>query len=256
MKSPYEILGIPEGTSVDDAIKAYKKLARKYHPDSPDGNVDKFKEIGEAIDKIKNPKPEPQFSSFDYNNYDFDHNNFERFFNNIFQDQMRGRSRNRFDDVNFGQSIRQKYQYNITLEQAYHGFSFLGKGNVAGGVANGAVHVISDGNVETEYYFTYKPHPKFKVLSVNSLEMTVDVPLLTCVLGGTIEIQTICKSNLKVTIKECTSHKSKMRISGYGMNTGPNKTRGDLLININPIFPASLTEEEKDLYTKLNNIRK
>lgn len=33
MPTPYQVLGIPENSSVDDAKKAYRKLAKEYHPD-------------------------------------------------------------------------------------------------------------------------------------------------------------------------------------------------------------------------------
>ena len=31
--NPYKVLGVPDGASVEDCTKAYKKLAKKYHPD-------------------------------------------------------------------------------------------------------------------------------------------------------------------------------------------------------------------------------
>ena len=47
----YEVLGISKGASEDEIKKAYKKMARKYHPDlNPDNKEaeEKFKEIGRA----------------------------------------------------------------------------------------------------------------------------------------------------------------------------------------------------------------
>lgn len=58
MKDPYEVLGVPHGASEDEIKKAYRELARKYHPDSYANNPladlaqEKMKEINEAYDTL------------------------------------------------------------------------------------------------------------------------------------------------------------------------------------------------------------
>jgi molecular chaperone DnaJ len=54
----YELLGIEKSTSKEDINKVYKKLARKYHPDvcKEEGAEDKFKEIGQAYEILKDDK--------------------------------------------------------------------------------------------------------------------------------------------------------------------------------------------------------
>ena len=55
----YKILGVSKDSSKDKIKKAYRKLARKWHPDINPGNKDaeqKFKEISEAYDCIGNDK--------------------------------------------------------------------------------------------------------------------------------------------------------------------------------------------------------
>ena len=55
MKDPYQILGVVKSSSLDEIKTAYKKLARKYHPDLNPGNKeseDKFKEVAHAFDLI------------------------------------------------------------------------------------------------------------------------------------------------------------------------------------------------------------
>lgn len=55
--NPYKVLGVPDGASEDECTKAYKKLAKKYHPDLNPDNPDaanKMAEINAAYDQIKN----------------------------------------------------------------------------------------------------------------------------------------------------------------------------------------------------------
>ena len=58
MKDPYEVLGVPHGASEDEIKKAYRDLARKYHPDNYANNPladlaqEKMKEINEAYDTL------------------------------------------------------------------------------------------------------------------------------------------------------------------------------------------------------------
>lgn len=55
--NPYRVLGVPDGASEEECTKAYKKLAKKYHPDlNPDDKsaADKMAQINAAYDQIKN----------------------------------------------------------------------------------------------------------------------------------------------------------------------------------------------------------
>jgi len=57
-KDYYKILGVAKGAGADDIKKAYRRLARKYHPDvSKEANAEaRFKEIGEAYEVLKDSK--------------------------------------------------------------------------------------------------------------------------------------------------------------------------------------------------------
>ncbi len=57
-KNYYEIMGVPRTASQDEMKRAYRKLARKYHPDvskAPDAEQ-RFKEVGEAYEVLKDPE--------------------------------------------------------------------------------------------------------------------------------------------------------------------------------------------------------
>ena len=68
-KDYYEILGVPRNATQEEIHAAYRKLARKYHPDvnkSPDAE-EKFKEIGEAYEVLKDPEKRKKYDQLGAN---------------------------------------------------------------------------------------------------------------------------------------------------------------------------------------------
>src|SRR3954466_3410610 len=68
-KDYYEILGVKKSASVEDIRKAFRKLARKYHPDVNPGDKkaeEKFKEISEANEVLSDPKKRKIYDQLGY----------------------------------------------------------------------------------------------------------------------------------------------------------------------------------------------
>ena len=60
MRDPYETLGVSRTATAEEIKSAYRKLAKKYHPDLG-GDPEKFKEINEAHDILSDPNKKAHF---------------------------------------------------------------------------------------------------------------------------------------------------------------------------------------------------
>jgi len=79
-KDYYQILGVSKDDSLDTIKKAYRKLARKYHPDVNPGDKvaeEKFKEISEAYAVLSDPEKKKQYDQF--GTFDFGEGGFGGF---------------------------------------------------------------------------------------------------------------------------------------------------------------------------------
>ena len=69
----YEVLGLQKGASDDDIKKAYRKMAKKYHPDVHPGDKDaemKFKEVNEAYEVLGNAEKKAKYDQFGHAAFD------------------------------------------------------------------------------------------------------------------------------------------------------------------------------------------
>jgi curved DNA-binding protein CbpA len=91
IKDYYSILGLKHGAQFKEIRAAYLSLAKKYHPDAPTGNTEKFKQIAEAYENLNDPRykqasslhkhqteepknhsAKPEYGYYDDANFDYD----------------------------------------------------------------------------------------------------------------------------------------------------------------------------------------
>jgi molecular chaperone DnaJ len=136
-KDYYELLGVPRTASAEDLKKAFRTLAKKYHPDANPGDKgaeEKFKEINEAYEVLSDPQKKAVFDQFGhagmggegfgggggFRPQDFrGTGDFEDIFGDVFNNFFGGAAGRQRHQVQEGDDLR--YDLTLTFEQAAFG---------------------------------------------------------------------------------------------------------------------------------------
>ncbi len=289
-KDYYQTLGIKRGATEKEIKQAYRKLARKYHPDVNPGNKSteaKFKEINEANEVLSDPDKRNKYDRFGDNwqhadqfagrhgpfggfgqgqggiHFDFDNSSgggFESIFGNLFGGSSGARPRPRRK-----QAI--EHPVEITMEEAFSGTSRTmdvgGKRievKIPAGVDNGSkVRVAAGGKTgggDIHLVISVREHQRFERKGDN-LHVEVPVPLTDAVLGGEIEVPTLLGKKLALKIPSETQNGKSFRLGKQGMPKLSKKDeKGDLYAKVRIVLPDNLTEREKELFEELRSLRK
>ncbi len=289
----YKILGISKTATEKEIKSAFRKLARKYHPDlNPDDKEAeiKFKEINEANEVLSNPENRKK-----YDEYGQDWKHGEEYEKARRQQQQRsqrqsnqqGFSSEEYSDFfesmfgggrgSFSQSRTPKFKgqdYNaelhLNLKDVYTTqkqiLTVNGKKirlTIPAGVENGQVIKIkgkgglginNGPNGDLYIKFIIDNDTQFKRIG-NNLYQNIDLDLYSAILGGEITVDTF-DGKVKLKIEPGTKNGSKVKLKGKGFPIYKKEGKfGDLIITYHLQTPVNLSEEELELFRELQKIK-
>ncbi len=282
-KSLYETLEVNENASISEIKKAYRKLARKYHPDvnkEPEAE-EKFKEINAAYEVLSDPEKKQQYDQF----------GDSMFGGQNFHDFARGQGSN----VDLDEILRQMFGAGGGFGAG--GFSQGGFGGFGGfdepdldtnaqitipfnvAILGGKQHVslnnesfdikipegINDGQKirAKGKGKSYNGQRGDLILKINvasspeyerdgdTLIKTFDVPLKTALFGGKVQISTIHK-DITLKVPQNTKQYQKFRVKELGALNRKTKLKGDLHLKANIILPK-IDDLDEDLIEMLKD---
>lgn len=273
-KDYYDTLGVNRGAAAEEIKRAYRKLARKYHPDvSKEKNAEaKFKDVQEAYEVLKDPEKRAAYDQLGRN-----YRPGQQFRPPPDWESHFGRSgTHRFSDLNgfsdffsslFGgvggnaQPERQAEpgELEISLEEAFTGTrrrvstAEAGRARqvdvqIPAGIADGQVLRIGGNGQRPPLLFRVKvrPHPLY---AVHGKDVEVELPLAPweAALGAKVAVPTL-GGTVELTIPPGAQSGQKLRLRGRGMPAHPN---GDQLVVIKLVTPAAHTKEARELYERM-----
>jgi len=287
----YKILGIEKNATVADIKSAYRKLARKYHPDLNPNDADakrNFQQINEANEVLSDPEKRKKYdkygkdwqhtgqfenaAQYQEQSSDFSGQQYSRAksgadFSEFFESMFGGSAnadRNR--QVKFrGEDYNAQLQLNLTDAYQTHKQTLTVNGrniriSIPAGIENGQTIKISgfggsgiNGGPNGDLYITFSiaNHPGIKRLG-SDLYIHVEIELYTAVLGGEITIDTL-SGKVKLKVKPGTQNGSKVKLKGKGFPVYKADGQfGDLYITYTVKIPTNLTERQKSLFTELS----
>ncbi|MCK5818423.1 MAG: DnaJ domain-containing protein [Psychromonas sp.] len=273
----YNVLGINKSANAKEIKKAYKKLAMKYHPDrNPDNIVaqEKFREVKSSYEILSNPESREQYDTYGHNAFDKNsragagagHSGFSSHteFFDMFNQRQPQRPKPK-PQPKKGSNIT--ISLKITLEDSINGCSkdvrlpnttapllvFIPKGISSKqiicvtGQGNPGTLGADRGDLMVEV--DVSEHDIFK-RKQQDLHNEIDILFTTAALGGMITVPTISGS-LNLKIPQGTQDGRKFRIKGKGVPSMKGMVAGDLIYHVNIKIPEILTEEQRNLLTKL-----
>jgi curved DNA-binding protein len=287
-KDYYAVLGVPRDADQDAIRRAYRKLARNYHPDlnSDSDAEDRFKELGEAYEVLSDPDkrerydrlganwrqqeqetPDASFEEFfarqgfgsDDTRTQFSDDLFERLFGGRAgggpggrtRGPLRGHDREALLELSLEDAL-EGGRRRLTLDHREIDVNF------PAGVRDGQLIRLAgqggpgrDGGPAGDLYLriALKPHPNFRLRGGDDLDVDLPVAPWQAALGATVPVQTP-SGTAQVRVPAGSSSGRRLRLRGRGLPKSGGGS-GDLHAIVKITIPKQLSERERELYEQL-----
>jgi curved DNA-binding protein len=271
-KDYYEILGVTRGADAEEVKRAYRKLARKYHPDvSKEKNAEnKFKELQEAYEVLRDPEKRSAYNHLgrDYRtgqqfrpppdwSQRFGHTGSQRFsdlngFSDFFSSLFGGAAGGPPPEADAG-------HLDVTVEEAFAGTKrrvMLNEGGraryvdvqIPAGVGEGQSLRIAGagGGSSLMFRVRLRPHPLYVP---QGKDVQIELPLAPweAALGAKVAVPTL-GGTVEVTVPAGAQSGQKLRLRGRGF---PGTPSGDQIVSIKLVTPAAQSVQAKEAYERM-----
>jgi curved DNA-binding protein len=304
----YATLGVARNATEEEIRRAYRKLARKHHPDvdQTEGATQRFALIGEAYEVLKDAKKRERYDALgsnwkagqeftppsDWQNvpfdmrgggdgFEFDPHGFSSFFESFFGgvEGMRGQPYGR---ASGGRGARARAPrpgpsleaaLEIGIEDLYAGATrtiTLQSGPGSSGSRSYDVKIPAgtrDGSVirlrgqgaagggggppgDLHLRISVRPHPRFSPIGESDLATVLPISPWEAALGAKISLSAPDDGEMVLAVPPGSSSGKKLRMRGMGLPKSGSQ-RGDLIVELRIVLPASLSDEETKLFEDL-----